>query len=92
MYKPLGNKLLVTAVKQDKEKTTASGIIMMTNSEPSPYYNVIDKGEDCSDRIPIGATIMLGRADFNGIKTIKDENNVMYLFVPEENISAIVEK
>lgn len=93
MYKPIGDNLLITSVKQEKEQKTTGGIILMANSngEPStPFYDVIDKGEDCSDRIQIGSVVMLARSDFKGVKTIKDDG-VIYLFVPEENVSAIIE-
>ena len=97
MFKPIGNKIMLTpVVKVEKERKTAGGIIMLDmdqSTQPDPFYTIVSMGEDCSDRLTINDVVMVSRADALGTKIVKDpESGITYLFATEANITALIEQ
>lgn len=86
--KPLWDNVLVKQYKTP-ESTSKSGIITNINEESKNKGTVVAIGQMCGELIEVGDTVLFGAYAGSGIK---DENDVEFLVIKEEEILAKIEK
>lgn len=89
MIKPLGNRILILPVDQNKEEVTKTGIILVKKEEdikPSTKGQIIAVGAKVPEEIEIGATVLYSQN--SGIPITWDEKE--YLVMRDTDLICVV--
>lgn len=88
MIKPLHDNVVLKKDKVEKEKKTASGIILTdTNKNVPSYARIIALGKDCKADISVGDQVVY--KEYSGTKLKLDDEE--YIVIEEEDILAVLE-
>lgn len=87
MLKPLHKNVILKKEKEEKETTTASGIILTDNGKNKPSYAVVVTiGPDCKADVQVNDKVVY--KEYSGTKVTLDDEE--YIILEDEDILAVL--